>query len=89
MLLGKRTKTVEEINLELYNKVCDGFEEYKASLLTMSSDDILEHACAYAVREDIVLALEHNNIEAVQADALLRLNKPFEAIFEKWETVET
>lgn len=87
-MLGKKLRTVEELNLELYNKVCDEFEEYKSSLLTMSADEILEHAYAYAVREDIVLALEYNNIEAGQAEALLRLNKPLEAIFEKWETLE-
>lgn len=81
-------KTVEELNLELYNKVCDEFDEYKSSLLGMSADEILERAYAYAVREDIVLALEYNNIEADQAEALLRLNKPLEAIFEKWETLE-
>lgn len=83
-----RMKTAEELNLEVYNKVLSEFEEYKAKLLSMNSEDILKHALDYAVREEIVLALEYNELRARQAQALLKVENTLNEIFEKWERFE-
>ena len=84
-MLEERSKTVEELNAELYEKVSAEFEEYKNNLLLMSPEQILEHAYDYAIREDIVLALEYFDLHAKQARALLKADSVLNAVVEKWE----
>ena len=84
-MLGERPKTAEELNEELYKKARAEFEAYKNSLLAMSPEQILEHAYEYAIREDIVLALEYFDLHARQAQALLKADNVLDAVLEKWE----
>ena len=84
-MLGERPKTAEELNEELYKKARAEFEAYKNSLLAMSPEQILEHAYDYAIREDIVLALEYFDLHARQAQALLKADNVLDAVLEKWE----
>ena len=84
-MIGERPKTAEELNAELYEKVSAEFEEYKNNLLAMSPEQILEHAYDYAIREDIVLALEYFDLHARQAQALLKADNVLDAVLEKWE----
>ena len=65
-MLGERPKTAEELNAELYEKVSTEFEEYKNNLLMLPPEQLLEHAYAYAVRSDIVIAIECGSIHARQ-----------------------
>ena len=88
-MLGERPKTAEELNAELYEKVSAEFEEYKVNLLMMSPEQMLEHAYAYAVRSDIVIAIECGSIHARQAQALLKADNTLDEIFGKWENLET
>ena len=88
-MLGERPKTAEELNAELYEKVSAEFEEYKDNLLMMSPEQMLEHAYAYAVRSDIVIAIECGSIHARQAQALLKADNTLDEIFSKWENLET
>jgi len=44
--------TNEELNAELYHKISDEFEAYKNELLSLPSNEILEHAYAYTVKQD-------------------------------------
>mgnify|MGYP002519552427 CR=1 FL=1 len=85
MLEKDKVKTAEEFNAELYEKVSAEFEEYKNNLLAMSPEQILEHAYDYAIREDIVLALEYFDLHARQAQALLKADNVLDAVLEKWE----
>ena len=87
-MLGERPKTAEELNAELYEKVSAEFEEYKDNLLMMSPEQMLEHAYAYAVRSDIVIAIECGSIHARQAQALLKADNTLDEIFSKWEDFE-
>ena len=87
-MIGERPKTAEELNAELYEKVSAEFEEYKDNLLMMSPEQILEHAYAYAVRSDIVIAIECGSIHARQAQALLKADNTLDEIFSKWEDFE-
>ena len=88
-MIGERPKTTEELNAELYEKVSAEFEEYKNNLLMMSPEQMLEHAYAYAVRSDIVIAIECGSIHARQAQALLKSDNALDDIFSKWENIET
>ena len=87
-MIGERPKTAEELNAELYEKVSAEFEEYKNNLLLMSPEQMLEHAYAYAVRSDIVIAIECGNIHARQAQSLLKADNTLDEIFDKWEDFE-
>ena len=49
-MLDERSKTAEELNVELYEKVSAEFAEYKNNLVAMSPEQILEHAYDYAIR---------------------------------------
>jgi hypothetical protein len=84
-MLDERSKTAEELNVGLYEKVSAEFAEYKNNLLAMSPEQILEHAYDYAIREDIVLALEYFDLHARQAQALLKADSVLSAVVEKWE----
>ena len=84
-MIGERPKTAEELNAELYEKVSAEFEEYKNNLLMMSPEQMLEHAYAYAVRSDIVIALEYFDLHARQAQVLLKADNVLDAVLEKWE----
>lgn len=81
--------TNEELNTALYQKMFDEQEAYRSELLSMSPEQILEHAYAYTVREDILLSMEYHNLEDNQAKALLKSKHPLEDIFSKWENHET
>ena len=87
-MIGERPKTAEELNAELYEKVSVEFEEYKNNLLMMSPEQMLEHAYAYAVRSDIVIAIECGSIHARQAQSLLKADNTLDEIFGKWEDFE-
>ena len=89
MFERERLKTAEELNAELYEKVSAEFEEYKNNLLMMSPEQMLEHAYAYAIRSDIVVALEYHELRARQAQALLNADNSLDEIFSKWENLET
>lgn len=61
----------------------------RTSLLSMPSAEALEHAYAYTVKQDIVLAMEELNLSDKQCKALLRESSPLEKVFERWENHES
>lgn len=75
-------------NLQLYEKVVSEPEAYERDLLAMPPEEILEHAYAYATKQDIVLALEEHDLSEKQALTLLRCDNALEAIFDRWEHTE-
>ena len=87
-MLDERPKTAEELNAELYEKVSTEFDEYKNNLLMLPPEQLLEHAYAYVVRSDIVIAIECGNIHARQAQALLKSDNVLDEIFGKWKDFE-
>ena len=64
--------TNEELNTELYRKMSDEFEKYKEELLGLSSEEILEHAYAYTVKQDILFTMEEYDLSDKQAAVLLK-----------------
>ena len=68
------TDNEEALNRKLYEKVSAEMEAYENKLLAMPPEEILEHAYAYATKQDIVLALEeYNDIAVVWFDLAISL----------------
>ena len=74
--------TNDELNTKLYEKLFAEQQEYKGWLLAQPPEVILEHAYAYVIREDIVLAMEYHDVTDEQAKALLAAEKPLESILQ-------
>lgn len=51
--------TNEELNTALYGKMFAEQETYRAWLLSLPPEEILNHAYEYTVREDILMSLEY------------------------------
>lgn len=81
--------TNEELNTRLYKKMFAEQEEYRATLLSMPPEMILDCAYAYTVREDILISLEYNDLSDEQAKALLKSKHPLSDVFSKWEDHES
>lgn len=81
--------TNEELNTALYHKMFAEQERFKAYLLTVSPHEVLEQAYEYVCREDILLALENNDLSSKQAMALMKSDTPLADVFQKWEEWET
>ena len=69
----------EALNRKLYEKVSAEMEAYENELLAMPPEEILEHAYAYATKQDIVLALEEYDLSEKQVRALLQCDNALEA----------
>ena len=78
--------TTEELNKQLYQKAFDEQECFKFHLMTLPPGQILEHAYEYTIREDILLSLEYNDLTPRQASALLKLDTPLAAIYQKYDS---
>lgn len=77
--------TTEELNVQLYQKMAAEQAKYREHLLTLMPDEILELAYEYATREDILIAMEHNDLSDRQAQALMKSDTPLEDVFQHYE----
>ena len=77
--------TTDELNVQLYQKMAAEQANYRAYLLTLPPEEILELAYAYATREDILIAMEHNDLSTRQVQALMKSNTPLEDVFQHYE----
>ena len=59
----------EELNTVLYQKMAWEQNKYREWLLQCSPEEILAHAYEYAVREDILMAMEELNLPDEQVKA--------------------
>lgn len=64
--------TNEEMMRQLYERMAAEQQKYKAWLLEQPPNVILDNACKYTVREDIVMEMEVLKLTDAQAAALLR-----------------
>ena len=81
--------TNEELNTALYENMFAEQEHYREDLLGKPPNEILEHAYAYTIREDILLSLEYNDLTDKQCTAMLKSEHPLEDVLNKWENSET
>ena len=79
----------EQLNTALYEKMFEEQETYRGWLLSQPPEEILNHTYEYTVREDILMALENNDISDEQATALLKSPAPLGDVFKDFENRET
>ncbi len=79
----------EEINLKLYEKMKAELSEYRESLLVMPSEQVLQNAYEYVIKEDLVYILMENNLNRKDVDALLKSETPLHDCFIKFELSES
>ena len=77
--------TNEELNAKLYEKMFAEQEKYREKLLTMQPEEILKHAYEYAVREEILVSLENNDLEDSQARVLLKYARPLSIVYKEYD----
>lgn len=64
--------TPEELNTASYHKMEAEQDSYRDWLLTLPPDEILQHAYEYAVRQDILFAMEDLELQPEQCQALMK-----------------
>ena len=80
--------TLDQLNSELYQKMFAEQEKYKTWLLSLSPEEMLDHAHEYACREDILRSLKDNDLICGRAKALLESPRPLADVFKDWEKRE-
>lgn len=76
------------LNTQLYQKMYAEQEQYKAYLLTLPHSQILDHASEYICRENILMAMENNDLDNARTKALLRSSTPLADVYNKYASWE-
>ena len=79
----------EKLNKALYDKMAAEQERYKHGLLGQTPEEVLNHAYEYAMREDILMAMEALDLPAPQAAALLASPFPLADVYKDFRDMET
>ena len=72
------------LNTQLYQKMYAEQEQYKAYLLSLPPAQILDHASEYICRENILMAMENNDLNNARAKALLKSSTPLADVYNKY-----
>ena len=80
--------TLEQLNTALCEKIYAEQQEFISSLKTMTPENVIQYAYELVIREDILLSLEENDLDANQCKALLREKKPLDKLFLAWDIHE-
>lgn len=80
--------TSEELNTAIYEKMAAEQNAYRDRLLTLPPDEILQHAYEYAVRQDILFAMEDLELQPEQCRALLKSPNLVADILKDFEKLE-
>ena len=79
----------KEMMRQLYERMVAEQQKYKAWLLEQPPNVILDNACKYTVREDIVMEMEVLKLTTYIAAALLRSRTPLADVYKAWQQAET
>lgn len=74
----------EEINAALYEKMFKEQKNFIQELKKSPPEEIIERAYEIAIRGDILLSVEGNEIPVSKAKQLLKLEKPLNSIYQEW-----
>ena len=77
------------LNDALFAQMFAEQQDYRAWLMTLPPDEILDHAAEFVVREDILVELEAFDLPADQAAALLASPTSLADIYREWGKVDT
>lgn len=75
----------EKLMTALYQKVSYEQCRFRDWLLTQSQEEVLNHACEYSTREDIVMELESMELSEKQAEILLKSPDTLADIYKAWQ----
>ena len=81
--------STEQLSKAVYDKLFAEQQEFRKSLLGMEPQDILDQAYVYAVREDILCAMENTELSMRQAYALLATETPLAQVYKTYLTKDT
>ena len=81
--------TGEELRAKLFQQMTTAQAKYREWLLTQPPNVVLDHACAYTVREDIVMEMSVLELSEAQVEALLKSHNPLADIYQEWNKTET
>ena len=72
------------INAKLYAKMEESFQDFSNWLLKQHPEEILNHAYEYATKADILAVMETTDLDEAQANALLALDDPLDAVYKEF-----
>lgn len=78
-----------DLNTALYEKMAAEQDKFRDWLKGQPAAEVLHHAYEYAVREDIVMAMEELELTGAQAQALLDSPTPLADVYRQFEKLET
>ena len=78
-----------KLNDALFAQMFAEQQDYRAWLMTLPPDEILDHAAEVVVREDILVELEAFDLPADQVAALLASPTSLADIYREWGKVDT
>jgi hypothetical protein len=79
----------EELNTAVYDKMFAEQNNFRDWLKGQSPEAVLNHAYAYTVREDILIAMENCDLTVQQAKAPLSSPTPLEDVFHDFQQIES
>lgn len=84
-------KLLEKVDLgyNLYEKMSYEQDDYRQWLLSQPPEEILNHAYEYAMREDILMAMETEELTDAQAQALLGSRTPLADVYREFDKLES
>ena len=81
--------TTEQLSKAVYDKMYAEQQAFRRELLQMKPEDILDQASVFAVREDILCAMENTELSMRQAYALLATETPLAQVYKTYLTKDT
>ena len=78
-----------DLNTALYEKMAAEQDKYRDWLKSQPPEETLHHTYEYAIREDIVMAMEELELTDAQAKALLESPSPLADVYRYFEKLET
>ena len=81
--------TTEQLSKAVYDKMHAEQQAFRRELLKMKPEEILDQAYVYAVREDILCAMENTELSMRQAYALLVVDTPLAYAYKTYVGKET
>ena len=81
--------TTEQLSKAVYERMHAEQQDFRKALLGMKPEDILDQAYVYAVREDVLCAMENTELTAQQAYALLATETPLAQVYKTYLSKDT
>lgn len=78
-----------DLGYNLYEKMSYEQDDFRKWLLSQPPEEILNHAYEYAMREDILMAMETEELTDAQAQALLRSRTPLADVYREFDKLES